>query len=363
MIQRLLPVVVAAAAVFVLFALGLLVIAADLLSASAQTASTCAPSGGFDAAPPSEAGLREIPPRLVPIFREAAATHGLGPDGWAWLAAVNRIETDFGRDLATSAAGAIGWMQFEPSTWSEYGVDGDGDGRKDPYDPADAVPAAAGYLRALGAPADWQTAIRGFNGGPANARAASTLAYWRDVATHAAAYLGAGAPTPVATACEPCSAPDPAQVSDTLVAFDPVGVPDARGGYGFTPQPGTVYTVGQEPQIAGRLDALGRALHLRLTGISGYRTPGHSIAVGGGAGDPHTRGEASDTPGIESVPEATLEQFGLTRPFDRLLPGGRHTNPAEADHIQLLGSSPAAGALAGAAAALPAAECAAGGAV
>jgi hypothetical protein len=48
--------------------------------------------------------------------------------------------------------------------------------------------------------------------------------------------------------------------------------------------------------------------------------------VGGFANDPHTRGEASDTPGVEGVPEATLNQFGLTRPF----PG-----PAEADHIQL----------------------------
>jgi hypothetical protein len=51
--------------------------------------------------------------------------------------------------------------------------------------------------------------------------------------------------------------------------------------------------------------------------------------VGGFANDPHTQGAASDTPGIEGVPEATLEQFGLTRPF-----GGA----AEADHVQLLGS-------------------------
>jgi hypothetical protein len=98
------------------------------------------------------------------------------------------------------------------------------------------------------------------------------------------------------------------------------------GDYGFFPAPGTNYSVGQEPQLAARLDALGKALHLHLIGLSGYRSPQHSLEVGGFANDPHTRGEASDTPGVEGVPEGTLLQFGLTRPF-----GGA----AEADHIQL----------------------------
>ncbi len=98
------------------------------------------------------------------------------------------------------------------------------------------------------------------------------------------------------------------------------------GPYGFFPAPGTNYSVGQEPEIAARLDALAKALHLHLIGLSGYRTPQHSVEVGGFADDPHTHGEASDTPGVEGVPESTLLQFGLTRPF----PG-----PAEADHIQL----------------------------
>jgi peptidoglycan hydrolase CwlO-like protein len=102
----------------------------------------------------------------------------------------------------------------------------------------------------------------------------------------------------------------------------------AHGGtYGFFPAPGTNYTVNEEPIIAARLDQLGRALNLHLIGISGYRSPEHSVEVGGFADDPHTRGEASDTPGVEGVPESTLEQFCLTRPF----PG-----PREADHIQEL---------------------------
>jgi hypothetical protein len=105
----------------------------------------------------------------------------------------------------------------------------------------------------------------------------------------------------------------------------------AHGGeYGFFPAPGTNYAVGDEPTLAAKLDRLGRALHLHLIGLSGYRTPQHSVEVGGFANDPHTRGQASDTPGVEGVSEATLNRFGLTRPF-----GGA----AEADHIQLVGSA------------------------
>ncbi|HEY2140780.1 MAG TPA: hypothetical protein VGG98_01820 [Solirubrobacteraceae bacterium] len=98
------------------------------------------------------------------------------------------------------------------------------------------------------------------------------------------------------------------------------------GEYGFFPAAGTNYSVGNEPTIASRLNTMGKALHLHLIGVSGYRSPQHSVEVGGFANDPHTRGEASDTPGVEGVPESTLNQFGLTRPF----PGA-----AEADHIQL----------------------------
>lgn len=97
------------------------------------------------------------------------------------------------------------------------------------------------------------------------------------------------------------------------------------GEFGFFQSAGTNYSVNEEPIIAARLDALGRALQLHLIGVSGYRSPQHSVEVGGFADDPHTQGIASDTPGVEGVPEATLQQFCLTRPF----PGAR-----EADHIQ-----------------------------
>jgi len=143
-------------------------------------------------------------------------------------------------------------------------------------------------------------------------RLQKTLVHEAKVLDAQAAAAGGGAGLPVV--------PPPGGCVNT--PFVPHG-----GSTGFFPAPGTNYTVNQEPIIAARLDALGKALGLHLIGISGYRTPQHSVEVGGFADDPHTRGEASDTPGVEGVPEATLEEFCLTRPF----PGAR-----EADHIQEL---------------------------
>lgn len=100
------------------------------------------------------------------------------------------------------------------------------------------------------------------------------------------------------------------------------------GSSGFFPAAGTNYTQGVEPQIAQRLGKMGKALGLHLIGLSGYRTPQHSVEVGGFADDPHTQGRASDTPGAEGVPERTLNAYGLTRPF---------AGAAEANHIQLAG--------------------------
>lgn len=406
--------------------------------------------------------------------------------------------------LLRSTAGAVGPMQFLPSTFATYGVAVGHRGAPDINRPADAIYAAANYLHASGAPADWGKAIFAYNhagwyvddvtrhaheyaAAPAGSdtpvalqpvspaaqsntalgadtvlwtqRGAATTYGWdpvthyvdpndannpslpgatNDIAgisllrqdtkggwfritapnhitavlqqtdygpstsalidinavaarivfhypegnafpsyagTWTVSYLGMRRPPDAATpeqgfglhpnpqlaaantttAGGGCPAPNcgpGAQTPNPLAAQTPFGalpdpggnaVPDEHGGGGFTPGPGTDYTVGQEPQLARRLDALGRALHLKLTGISGYRTPQHSVSVGGFADDPHTRGQASDTPGIQGVAEATLNRFGLTRPF----PGA-----SEADHIQLQNGGNGAGALpAGAAAA------------
>jgi hypothetical protein len=111
----------------------------------------------------SERGRGEVPAELLPIYRSAAGRYRLGERGVAILAAINAVESDFGRNLGPSSAGAFGWMQFLPSTWRAYGVDADGDGRRDMADPDDAIHAAARYLRASGAPRDWYRAIFAYN--------------------------------------------------------------------------------------------------------------------------------------------------------------------------------------------------------
>jgi hypothetical protein len=104
-----------------------------------------------------------VPPDLAPIFRAAASRYSLGGDGPAVLAGLTKVESDFGRDRSTSSAGAVGWTQFMPDTWREFGVDGDGVGRRDPQNAADAIFSAANYLRYLGAPTDWRRALFGYN--------------------------------------------------------------------------------------------------------------------------------------------------------------------------------------------------------
>lgn len=65
---------------------------------------------------------------------------------WTVLAAIGQVESGHGQNNGPSSAGALGPMQFMPATWKHYGVDGDGDGKKDIWSPYDAVPGAAGYL-------------------------------------------------------------------------------------------------------------------------------------------------------------------------------------------------------------------------
>ncbi|WP_158276851.1 lytic murein transglycosylase [Paraconexibacter algicola] len=101
-----------------------------------------------------------IPPFLLPIYQAAGIEYGVR---WEILAAINEIETDYGRNLNVSTAGALGWMQFMPATWKAYGVDANRDGAKDPYNPVDAIFAAARYLKAAGADEDIRKAIFAYN--------------------------------------------------------------------------------------------------------------------------------------------------------------------------------------------------------
>jgi hypothetical protein len=113
----------------------------------------------------------------------------------------------------------------------------------------------------------------------------------------------------------------------------------AASGAGFVADPGTSQTEGQLPTLTAQLNALGKATGLTIFGISGFRTPAHSVAVGGFADDPHTKGEAEDI-GVNSllrssaaqISEAELARFSLYRPFD---PSDDPTN-TEVNHIQLI---------------------------
>jgi hypothetical protein len=117
---------------------------------------------------PSALARREIPADYLQLYERAAARYRLD---WAVLAGIGKVECDHGRDPdpscghegAVNAAGAGGPMQFISSTWARYGVDGDGDGRVDRWDPADAIFAAANYLSSSGAPRDYRRALLAYN--------------------------------------------------------------------------------------------------------------------------------------------------------------------------------------------------------
>jgi murein DD-endopeptidase MepM/ murein hydrolase activator NlpD len=98
--------------------------------------------------------------QLRGLWHEAGAAYGIP---WQVLAAINKVESNFGRNMGPSSAGAIGWMQFMPSTWLRWGVDADGDGVADPWRARDAIYAAARYLAASGGRTDISRAVFSYN--------------------------------------------------------------------------------------------------------------------------------------------------------------------------------------------------------
>lgn len=135
--------------------------------------------GGFAGGPISETGQKEIPAEFLPVYQAAAAEYNIL---WNLIAAIHRVETVFSTiDPMISYVGAEGHFQFMPCTWTGwghpscgglgagnintvekvnpaviaryggYGLDGNGDGKADPWDLTDAVFTAASYLAASGA--------------------------------------------------------------------------------------------------------------------------------------------------------------------------------------------------------------------
>lgn len=134
---------------------------------------------GQSASDPSTTGsivVDGIPADFVAAYQRASDRFQLGADGWSYLAGIGEVESDHGRSTAAGVHSGqnfhgccAGPMQIHNGfgsgggTWGAYAVDGNGDGRLDIYDIADAAPTAARYLRASGAPGDWPSAIFAYN--------------------------------------------------------------------------------------------------------------------------------------------------------------------------------------------------------
>ena len=121
---------------------------------------------------PSTAATADIPADYLRLYRQAGARYRVP---WSVLAGIGKVESDHGRAPLPGVrsgwnfAGAAGPMQFgigvgrAGNAWATYGRDDDGDGRTSVYDPGDAIPAAARYLCAAGAPDRVDQAIYAYN--------------------------------------------------------------------------------------------------------------------------------------------------------------------------------------------------------
>jgi membrane-bound lytic murein transglycosylase B len=119
------------------------------------------------------------PGKLLGYYRRAQRRTGVP---WTYLAAINLVETRMGRIRGTSSAGALGPMQFLPSTWDLYGAGGDIN------DPRDAILAAARLLKANGAPGDMAEAVWHYN--PSDYYVRAVMQHARAMQRSKAAYRG-----------------------------------------------------------------------------------------------------------------------------------------------------------------------------
>ena len=127
--------------------------------AAAQSSALAAMMAG-SAASTRALSFYRIPLFLLPIYKAAAVQYGVP---WQILAAINEIETNYGTDQSVSTAGAVGWMQFMPADLAPVRGGCSRRRLRDPYNPVDAIFAAARYLRAAGAATDLPAAILAYN--------------------------------------------------------------------------------------------------------------------------------------------------------------------------------------------------------
>lgn len=118
--------------------------------------------GGSDSSgtDPSGKAVNGIPENYLKLYKDTGEKYGIP---WQILAALGKVESEHGVNMGPSSAGALGPMQFLPSTWKTQGVDGDGDGDKDIMDPKDAIPGAANKLINDGVSTSLHNAILAYN--------------------------------------------------------------------------------------------------------------------------------------------------------------------------------------------------------
>jgi cell wall-associated NlpC family hydrolase len=171
-------------------------------------------------ATPSSIARTDIPADLLALYQQAA--HRCPGLPWPVLAGLGKVESDHNRPpRQVSPAGAQGPMQFLPATWATYGTDGNGDGTADAFDPADAIPAAAGYLCAHDASTNLREAVASYLcGALAGCLAAATApaGYATRVLAWAARYA------------DPTQPSGPAATVAVQAALGQLGVPYQWGG-------------------------------------------------------------------------------------------------------------------------------------
>lgn len=176
------------------------------------------------------------PANLIPIYKAAGRRYHIP---WEILAAINAVETDYGRDLSTSSAGAIGWMQFMPATWRTYAIAARAGRKANPYDPRDAIFAAAHLLAANGGSAQIRRALFTYN--HAGSYVDAVLARARVITV----WAGGTQRTESHGYALPLKASDMRQLGRTDDGVDIETAPDGASVYSITR--GTVVAVASDP--------------------------------------------------------------------------------------------------------------------
>ncbi|MEO3827361.1 NlpC/P60 family protein [Actinomadura sp. B10D3] len=203
------PALAAGAALVVILLVVIIGAVSGATSSSRSSTTTCAP----EKASPATAKAADIPATYLDLYMKAGKKYGIP---WPVLAAVGAAESDHGRSRykgvrsGENHAGAAGPMQFQAATWEAFGVDGDRDGETDRYDPADAIPSAARYLKHNGAPARLRAALYRYN---------QSWTYVNDVLARARTYAQHAKPTDGNACAAPAGVRVPSGTIEKIITF------------------------------------------------------------------------------------------------------------------------------------------------